>query len=137
MADDALHAEITRLENQFFQAMQDQDADAAARLTDEPCIITGAQGVARIDKKTMAGMMKNASWKLKRFEITDSKVERVSDDVAVIGYKVREDLIVDGKPLTMEAADSSTWVRKNGGWVCAMHTEALLGDPYGRDRRPA
>ena len=26
---------------------------------------------------------------------------------------------------------------KDGRWVCALHTESLKGDPYGRDRRPA
>jgi hypothetical protein len=29
----------------------------------------------------------------------------------------------------------STWVRRNGGWVCALHTESILGDPFGRDKR--
>jgi len=32
-------------------------------------------------------------------------VEKVTDDVAVIAYKVREDLTVDWKELTLEAAD--------------------------------
>jgi hypothetical protein len=47
---------------------------------------------------------------------------------------VHEDLIVDGKPVSLDAADSSTWVKRDGQWKCAMHTEAILGDPFGRDR---
>jgi hypothetical protein len=31
--------------------------------------------------------------------------------------------------------DSSTWVRRNGCWLCALHTEAIAGDPFGRDRQ--
>lgn len=62
------------------------------------------------------------------------QVQQLSDDVAVVGYKVREDLDLEGKPLTMEAADASTWVRQDDHWVCALHTESVLGDPYGRDR---
>jgi hypothetical protein len=54
---------------------------------------------------------------------------------AVLAYKVREALTVDGKPVTFEAADASTWVRRDGQWVCALHTESLAGDPFGRDRR--
>ena len=61
----------------------------------------------------------------------------LTDDVAVIASAVREDLTVDGKPLTIKAADASTWVRRNGRWVCALHTESLLGDPFGRDRKSA
>lgn len=58
------------------------------------------------------------------------------DDVAVVAYRVREELTVDGKPVTLEAADSSTRVRRNGCWVCSLHTEAITGDPFGRDRKP-
>jgi hypothetical protein len=79
-------------------------------------------------------MMEGASWTLHDFKFEDVKVQRLSDDVAVIGYKVHEDLTVDGQPVTLDAADASTWVKKNGRWVCAMHTESIVGDPYGRDR---
>ena len=41
-------------------------------------------------------------------------------------------MVVDGKPLTLEAYDSSVWVRRDGNWRCAAHTETLAGDPYGR-----
>jgi hypothetical protein len=54
--------------------------------------------------------------------------------VALVGYKVHEDLTVDGKSVSLDAADTSTWVRRDGRWVCALHTESLLGDPFGRDR---
>jgi hypothetical protein len=133
MAED-LKQELLTLERKFWQAMIDLDADAAAALVAEPSIVTGAQGVAKIDRKSFKGMMNNPNWKLKSFDFNDVEVSRLSDDVAIIGYKVREELEVDGKPLTMEAADASTWIKQNGAWVCALHTESLLGDPYGRDR---
>jgi hypothetical protein len=60
----------------------------------------------------------------------------VTDDVAVVAYKVREQMTVDGKPLTLEAADASTWVRRDGRWLCALHTESIAGDAFGRDRQP-
>jgi hypothetical protein len=43
-------------------------------------------------------------------------------------------MTVDGKPLSLDAADTSTWVKKDGEWLCAAHTEAITGDPFGRDR---
>lgn len=126
--------DILALEHRFWQSMIDKDANAGAALTADPSLVTGAQGVGRIDRKTFAKMMTGATWTLHKYEFSDVKVEQVADDVAVIAYKVREELTVDGKPLTMEAADASTWVRKDGEWVCALHTESVLGDPYGRDR---
>jgi hypothetical protein len=131
-----LDQEILDLEKQFWQSMIDKDAEAGVRLTADPCIVTGAQGVSRIDSKTFAKMVEHGTWILHDYEFSDVKVERVTDDVAVIAYKVRENLTVDGKKLTMEAADASTWVRDGDGWKCALHTESVLGDPYGRDRKP-
>ena len=130
----SLETEILALEKRFWQSMIDKDSDTGARLTADPCLVTGAQGVGRIDRKTFAKMMDTGAWKLHRFEFSDVKVESVTDDVAVIAYKVREELTVDGKELTLEAADASTWVRDGESWVCALHTESVLGDPYGRDR---
>ena len=130
----SLTDDILALEHKFWQSMIDRDAKAGAALTADPSLVTGGQGVGRIDRATFAKMMEHGAWTLHKYEFSDVKVERVTDDVAVIAYKVREELTVEGKPLTMDAADASTWVRRDGNWVCALHTESVLGDPYGRDR---
>jgi hypothetical protein len=133
----AVEKELLDLERKYWQAMQDKDAETALRLTDDPCIVSGAQGVASLDRQRLVGMLKQGGWEIRRFEIDpDVKLRMLGDDVAVLAYKVREELTVDGKPVKLEAADASTWVRRNGSWVCALHTESLAGDPFGRDRRP-
>jgi ketosteroid isomerase-like protein len=137
MATKTIEDVLRGLEKRYWQALQDQDVDAALRLTDEPCIVTGAQGVGMIDRMTLASMMKDANYTLKRFELKEgAHVRLLRDDVAILAYQVHEELTVDGKPVSLDAADSSTWVRREGRWLCAMHTEALAGDPFGRDRRP-
>jgi len=134
----ALESQLLKLERQFWQSMKDGDADAATRLTDFPCIVAGAQGVASVDQKTFKSMMGGGEWTLEEFKLgEDAQVRMLSDDVAVIAYKVREKLTVDDKPVTLEAADASVWVKRGDRWLCAMHTEALTGDPYGRDRKSA
>ena len=137
MPDKKLEKELISLETQYWQALKDKDTGAAMRLTDDPCIVTGAQGVARIDRKQLAAMLETSNWVLKDFEFKKVEVCLLKDDVAVVAYQVREEMLVDGKPLTVEAADASTWVRRKGQWVCALHTEAIAGDPFGRDRRAA
>ena len=137
MTTQTIEQELMDLEKQYWQAIQDKDVNAAMRLTDDTCIVAGAQGVASIDRNAFAGMLNSGEWTLEEFEIDhDTQVRLVTDDVALVGYKVREKLTVDGQPVTLEAVDASTWVRRNGGWLCAMHTEAIAGDPYGRDRHP-
>ena len=130
-----LHKELMNVESQFWQCMKDKNIAKALEITNDPCMVAGAQGVAQIDKKTFARMMETGNWVLHEFDIFDAQVLQLSDDVAVIGYKVREKLTVDGKPVTMVAADASTWVKKNGRWLCALHSESVAGDPFGRDRR--
>ena len=138
MATMTIEAELLGLEQRFWQALMDRDADAAVRLTDEPCIVTGAQGVGLIDRKTLAGMVKAPHYTLDSFALKDgAQVRLLRDDVAVIAYQVHEELTVDGKPVSLDAADTSTWVRRDGRWLCAAHTESLAGDPYGRDRKGA
>ena len=59
------------------------------------------------------------------------------DNVAIVAYKVHEELTVDGHNVTLDATDASMWIRCNGRRVCALHTESITGDPFGRDRHPA
>lgn len=83
-------------------------------------------------------MLDTGEWEIRDFAFGDDvQVRRLSDDVALIAYKVREKLTVEDKPVTLEAAETSVWVRRDGAWRCAMHTESLSGDPYGRDRKAA
>jgi ketosteroid isomerase-like protein len=137
MTDGPIEEKLMDYEKQYWQAIKDRDVPAAMRLTDDPCIITGAQGVARITRTAFAGMLQAGGWTLHQFTLSDMQLRLLGDDVAIIAYKVKEQLTVDGKSLTVEAADSSTWIRREGQWMCALHTEALLGDPFGRDKRPA
>jgi ketosteroid isomerase-like protein len=138
MATKTVEKELLDLEKQYWQAIKDNDIDAALRLTYDPSIVAGATGVASIDKQAFSKMMKSASYTLHDFEVKDDvQVRMLNDDVAIVAYKVHEELTVDGKPVSLDAADSSTWVRRNGHWLCALHTEAIAGDPFGRDRQRA
>ena len=127
--------EVAGMERKYWQALKDRDYEGALNLTANPCIVTGAQGVAEFDHAAMRKMMgSQQQWTLEDFELDDVKVRMLADDVAIVAYKVKEKMTVEGKPLSLEAADSSTWIRENGKWVCALHTEAITGDPFGRDR---
>jgi hypothetical protein len=57
----------------------------------------------------------------------------LTDDVASVAYKVTERLLLEGQ-LSLAINDASVWV-KIGELQCAIHTETLTGDPFGRDRR--
>lgn len=134
MAATTVEKELLSLERRYWQAIKTKDLATALSLTDDPCIVVGAQGVGRIDKPTYASMMKDSTWEIVDFSIGDDVQVQVFDDTAVLAYTVHEELMVDGAPLSIDAADTSTWIRRDGQWVCTLHTESILGDPFGRDR---
>jgi uncharacterized protein (TIGR02246 family) len=138
MAMRATEAELIELEKEYWRAIQSKDATAIARLTDDACILTGASGAARVDRQMIADMTKAGSYTLRDFNMSgDAQVRLLGDDVAIVAYRVHEELTVDGQPVALDAADASTWVRRDGRWVCAQHSEAISGDPFGRDRAGA
>jgi uncharacterized protein (TIGR02246 family) len=136
MPEGTIEAQLTDLEKQYWTAIRDRDVQAAMRLTDDPCIVTTAQGVGRIAREAFAGMLQAGGWTLHEFTFSDMQVRILSEGVAIVAYRVKELMTVDGKSITLDAADSSTWVRRDGQWMCALHTEALIGDPFGRDKQP-
>jgi hypothetical protein len=84
----------------------------------------------------MGKLTAEGKWNLEQFTF-DPKTTRVrfiNDDVAIVAYTVDERVVVDGQTLPIKANDATVWVRRDGEWRCAMHTESLAGDPYGRDR---
>src|SRR6185436_16147668 len=104
-------------ESNYWRAIRDKDGASAARLTDESCILTGPGGVRRIDRSGLQALMTAGSTEVREFAISDHpEVRFLTDDVAVVAYDVHEELIVNGRPETLDAADASTWVRRNGQW---------------------
>lgn len=131
----AIEKELLDLERQYWEAIQNRDGATATRLSDARCVVVGPQGIGQLDRQALAGMVENAPYELKKFRFDDDvHVRTIADGVALIAYKVSEEMIIDGKTTTLEAFDSSVWVRRDGGWVCAAHTETLAADPYGRSK---
>lgn len=135
MTSGAVEKEILELENRYWTAMKNKDVEGAMALTDFPCMVAGAPGVGRIDAETYRKMMTGAKWTLHGFELKDPHVKLLDDDVAVVIYKIHEDMTVEGEEVALDASDSSVWVRRDGRWRCSVHTESVAGDPYGRDRK--
>ncbi|MES2359046.1 MAG: nuclear transport factor 2 family protein [Gemmatimonadota bacterium] len=137
MTNNAREQEIQKLETAFWSAMQSKDGAGAARMTDDGCIVAGAQGVSAIDAKAMAKMTTEGGWELTHFEFDPKTVQVrfLADDIAIIAYSVSETVLLDGKSLSLKANDASVWVRRDGEWRCALHTESVAGDPFGRQNQ--
>lgn len=128
---------IIDLEQTFWRAILDKDIEGSLGMLAGQSIVAGARGTALLTRDAYRGMARQADslWQLKSYRLDDVKVMFPSEEVAVIAYTVTEEMEVEGMPLTLRAADATTWVRQDGKWLAALHTESVLGDPFGRDRK--
>ena len=126
--------ELIGLEKEFWRAIQERDVDTALQLTSYPVVVAGASGVSTLERDKFAAMMKEGGYTLDSFELDQFKIRKLTEDVAIVAYHVREQVTIDGKQIVVDANDASTWVRHGKSWQCALHTESLKGDPFGRDR---
>lgn len=129
---DALQQELLTLETRFWTAIKDRDSGTAARLSDDPSLVVGAQGVGELHRDALARMLDEATYELHGFSLKDVHLRPIGRDAVALAYTVEEDLTVDGKKLALKAFDTSVWAKKDGEWTCVLHTESPAGDPFGR-----
>ena len=98
MTIDSRERELLELEKRFWDTMKTKDGRTAGQMTDDGCIIVGAQGVSAIDGASMEKMMADGKWELKQYDFDEKNVQVkfVADDVAIVAYKVNERVVVDG-----------------------------------------
>ncbi|NML38178.1 nuclear transport factor 2 family protein [Chitinophaga sp. G-6-1-13] len=116
--------EIFDLEKKYWNAMSKKDYETMRSLTKFPCIVAGRRGVASIDESSFKKMFEQGSNKTMKVKSTSDEQVQTGEDHAMIGYLIELDY--DGQ--VMKCACTSTWIKENGGWVCAMHTESDLED---------
>jgi hypothetical protein len=126
MANAPSKDEIVALEKEFWDAMKAKDGERASQLSGKLALTTSARGVARIPKAKMGKMTEEGEWTLDSYEFDDVEVVAPTPDVAIIAYKVKQKVTMNGKKQELHAADTSTWIRGADGWECHAHSETFL-----------
>jgi hypothetical protein len=128
--------EVLGLERSYWDALKDRDIRTVGRLTAEQSTVAGASGASVLDARSLSSMLESATWTIRdyRIDAKSAQVNHLCDDVVAISYAVHEDLEVDGKPVGLDAFDTSVWKQTGNGWTNVLHTESIKGDPFGRDR---
>ena len=135
MNTDESNAQLIQLEKNYWQAIKDRDVATCVQLSADPCLVAGPQGVGSFTRAQMKAMMEQGGqYTLVDYELKDFQTQLLTPDVGVVAYTVHQSLTVEGKTVAFTAAENSTWVKKDGAWACALHSEAILGDPFGRDK---
>lgn len=117
--------EILSREKSYWDAMKSKNGSAAAALTADPSLVVSADGIREVTPGEIEEMVKSGPYELQDYGVEGGDVKFVNSarDVALVAYKVRSNYVMDGKPQRIEAYDTSVWVRRDGAWVCALHTE--------------
>jgi hypothetical protein len=55
----------------------------------------GRQGVSSLSHEKFKSLMTGAQWELLSYEISDVQARQLTDDVAVVAYKVTENLCLE------------------------------------------
>ena len=126
MSSDPTKQSILTLETDYWNALCRKDGATAARLSCDPCLVSGRQGVATIGQAQMKTMTEDAKWSLDDYHFDEVSFVSPAPDVAVLAYTVTQTVTMNGKSETRRAADCSTWIRGPGGWQCCAHSEAFM-----------
>jgi hypothetical protein len=135
MTTTSIEQELLGLERAYWDSMISKDPKVASKLTADESLMVGAQGVRSVTSDAIGEMVQSDGWKVTSYRFSDVKVKAVGRDTAIVAYHVVEEMEVEGKPLKLEANDASVWTRRDGKWVCVLHTESLAGDAFGRDKK--
>ena len=128
-----LKNDLMALEHRYWDGMKRRDGATATRLTHDNCLVIGQEGLSRLSGREIGRMTETAPAEIEEFTIDEQSIEcmPLADDVAVIAYRVRERMKKEGRAETLNFFDSTTWVRVDGNWQAAVHTETpiAMGQP--------
>jgi hypothetical protein len=106
--------------------MVDEDTDTATGLLTEPAFMVSQHGAFKFDHVRYRQMAEQGTMVVKSFELSDMDAVFPNPDTAILTYKVRQVLRPreGSDEIKQDMTDTSTWVRDQGAWRCAMHTES-------------
>ena len=67
-----MSTELLHAESRYWDSMKDRDPQEAEALTDDECIIVGAQGVMTVSPEMVAKMLEGGTWQIDRYALDES-----------------------------------------------------------------
>ena len=124
MAGSTRDNEIEQLERAFWESLVRRDATVATGLLASQALMVSSHGSMQFDPPQYARMLLDPKHGLLEYALSDMAVLFPTEDIAIVTYRAKQAMQMDGKQLEQAVVDSSTWVKLDGKWKCAAHTEA-------------
>lgn len=127
MGTSSQRTEIESLERAFWQSLVDDQPEVAAGMLTSTALMVSANGAMSFDPPTYEKMAADPKYRLLDYRFSDMDVLFPSDDVAIATYRAWQKYAKGDEIIEEDVVDSSTWLKLDGKWRCAAHTEARAG----------
>jgi len=126
----SLDRELLEVEKAYWDAIQKKDRAAIQRLTGDTFIITMGEGITPMTSDEFTEMMLSGETKIRSYKLDEqgARVSRPVDDVAIIAYRARMDYERQGKPNSLDAFYTTTWVRQGERWRAVASSESPVAN---------
>ncbi|MDR6761967.1 hypothetical protein J2Y38_002178 [Flavobacterium sp. 2755] len=122
-----METQIIELEKKYWNGMENHEYETVKNLTLFPCIIASKNGVQSVDESQFKKMFESGDGdKIKVLNISNVETKLIAENTAIIGYIIELGITDDKQKPPTKCACTSTWIKENNNWVCALHTEAEL-----------
>jgi ketosteroid isomerase-like protein len=122
-----METEIIEMEKKYWQGMEKHDYETVKNLTRFPCIIAGKNGTQSVNEAKFKKMFESGDGnKIKVLNISEVEAQLIAENTAITAYQIELGMADDKQKPAMKCACTSTWIKENNNWVCAMHTETEL-----------
>ena len=121
-----METQIIELERKYWGGMENHNYDTVRNLTHFPAIVASKKGVLSVDETTFKKMFESgAGNKIKVVNITNFQTQIIGES-AISAYVIELGNMDDNDKSPTKCACTSTWIKENDRWLCAMHTETEL-----------
>jgi hypothetical protein len=115
--------EILALETSYWDAIKHKNGTETAKLSGKNALVSSTQGVRNIPKDKMGAMTESGPLTLNAHELDEVSVVTPAKDVAIIAYKAKQTMTMEGEKRDMTTAHISTWIMGAEGWECHAHSQ--------------
>lgn len=121
-----MDTQIIELEKKYWQGMEDHHYETVKNLTHFPCIVAGKDGVRSVDEATFKKMFESGDGnKIKVVDISNFETQIIGDS-AITAYVIELTGMNKESDSPTKCACTSTWIKENNEWLCALHSETEL-----------
>jgi len=117
--------DLVAMEKSIWKAFANHDAKAYADTMTDDAVEIGSDGEATTGEKLLASIS-SPSCNVKSFDLADTKLRQLSPDIAILTYRLTQDVTCDGKKSPTKTFATAIYVRQGGKWRWTMFQQTPI-----------